>query len=114
MKERILVVDDEPKIVKLARDYLERAGFAVLTAADGQEAVDLLKKHKDEVSVAMLDAVMPRLGGKDAYDQMQRIRNEWQSGSNASVFVAKARQTLLDPAGKRGYEKRFSAKLASV
>ena len=39
MNEMILVVDDEPKIVKLARDYLERGGFRVIAAGDGQTAL---------------------------------------------------------------------------
>ena len=39
MNETILVIDDEPKIVKLARDYLERGGYRVVTAAEGTTAV---------------------------------------------------------------------------
>ena len=39
MNETILVIDDEPKIVKLARDYLERGGFRVVTAAEGTTAL---------------------------------------------------------------------------
>jgi len=42
----ILVVDDEPKIVQLVRDYLERAGYAVRTAGDGKAALALARQER--------------------------------------------------------------------
>ena len=48
LMKTILVVDDEPKIVALARDYLEHAGFGVLTAADGASALETVRRrHPD-------------------------------------------------------------------
>ena len=44
MNALVLVVDDEPKIVKLARDYLEGAGFGVISAGDGQTALALARR----------------------------------------------------------------------
>ena len=43
--QTVLVVDDEPKIVQLARDYLEHAGFAVLTAGDGASSLHAVRKR---------------------------------------------------------------------
>ncbi len=59
----ILVVDDEPKIVQLARDYLEHAGFAVIVAADGPTA--LHAAHSSKPDLIVLDLGLPQLDGLD-------------------------------------------------
>jgi len=59
----ILVVDDEPKIVQLARDYLEHAGFAVLAASDGPTALQAARASKPDLIV--LDLGLPQLDGLD-------------------------------------------------
>jgi len=60
---KILVVDDEPKIVQLARDYLEHAGFAVVVAHDGQAALAAARAQKPDLVV--LDLGLPELDGLD-------------------------------------------------
>ena len=85
--QTILVVDDEPKIAQLARDYLEHAGFAVLTAGDGQSALQAARtRHPDLV---VLDLGLPALDGLDV------IRALRASGSTPIVVVT-ARDTELD------------------
>jgi DNA-binding response OmpR family regulator len=59
----ILIVDDEQKIVQLARDYLEHAGFAVLTAYDGPTALQAARSSKPDLIV--LDLGLPQLDGLD-------------------------------------------------
>ena len=59
----ILVVDDEPKIVQLARDYLEHAGFTVIVAADGPTALHATRSSKPDLIV--LDLGLPQLDGLD-------------------------------------------------
>jgi len=59
----ILVVDDEPKIVELARAYLEHAGFAVVSASDGTEA--LTRARSDRPDLIVLDLGLPKLDGLD-------------------------------------------------
>ena len=59
----ILVVDDEPKIVGLARDYLEHAGFSVVSASDGSEA--LARARADHPDLIVLDLGLPKLDGLD-------------------------------------------------
>ncbi|HEX2627126.1 MAG TPA: response regulator transcription factor [Candidatus Limnocylindrales bacterium] len=85
--QTILVVDDEPKIAQLARDYLEHAGFAVLTAADGPSALHAARtRHPDLV---VLDLGLPGLDGLDV------IRALRAAGSTPIVVVT-ARDTELD------------------
>lgn len=70
MNMLILVVDDEPKIVKLARDYLERGGFRVVTAADGQTALAIARHERPDLVV--LDLNLPGLDGLDVCRALRR------------------------------------------
>lgn len=70
----VLVADDEEAIRGIARAALERAGFAVLTAADGRECVEVLRQRQEEIDVVVLDLTMPILGGTDALRELHAIR----------------------------------------
>jgi two-component system alkaline phosphatase synthesis response regulator PhoP len=70
MNELILVVDDERKIVKLARDYLERGGFQVLTAADGVTALATARHERPDLVV--LDLNLPGMDGLDVCRALRR------------------------------------------
>jgi two-component system alkaline phosphatase synthesis response regulator PhoP len=70
MNELILVVDDERKIVKLARDYLERGGFQVLTAADGVTALATARHERPDLVV--LDLNLPAMDGLDVCRALRR------------------------------------------
>jgi DNA-binding response OmpR family regulator len=83
----VLVVDDEPKIVQLARDYLEHAGFDVQTAGDGASALQVARVREPDLIV--LDLGLP---GLDGLEVMRSIR---ASGSTP-IVVLTARDTELD------------------
>ncbi len=61
-KIKILVVDDESRMRKLVRDFLEREGFRVLEAGDGEEAMELFYQDKD-IALLILDVMMPKMDG---------------------------------------------------
>jgi two-component system alkaline phosphatase synthesis response regulator PhoP len=71
--ETILVVDDEPKIVKTARAYLESAGFRVVTADDGQMALTVYRREKP--ALVILDLGLPRMDGLDVARTLRRDSN---------------------------------------
>src|SRR6476619_2256471 len=83
----ILVVDDEPRIAQLARDYLEHAGFAVRIAATGEAAVQAVRRDRPDLVV--LDLGLP---GLDGLDVTRAIRRE----SNLRVIMLTARDDELD------------------
>ena len=87
MSRTILVVDDEPRIVELARDYLEHAGFRVITANDGRAALDVARHHRPDLIV--LDLGLPGLDGLDVTRELRR------DGSIPIVMVT-ARDDELD------------------
>ena len=66
----ILVVDDELRIAEIARDYLERAGFSVVTAADGVRALEIARAEPP--ALVVLDLKLPRLGGLDVAQALRR------------------------------------------
>ena len=63
MTQLILVVDDEPKIVRLARDYLEKNNFRVVTAGDGQSALTTARREKPDLII--LDLMLPNIDGRE-------------------------------------------------
>ena len=83
----VLVVDDEPGIVELARDYLEHAGFGVITATDGPSALTAVRLRKPDVLV--LDLGLP---GMDGLDVARTIRRD----STLPIIMLPARDDELD------------------
>jgi DNA-binding response OmpR family regulator len=87
MTHTILVVDDEARIAKLVRDYLERAGFGVLTARDGETALTLARREQPDLII--LDLMLP---GVDGLDVCRRLRQE----SGVPIIMLTARVEEAD------------------
>jgi len=83
----ILVVDDEPQIVRLVRDYLERAGFRVQVAGGGKPALTLIRTEKPDMVI--LDLGLPDLDGLDVTREIRKI-------SNAPIIMLTARSKETD------------------
>jgi PAS domain S-box-containing protein len=69
-EETILLAEDDEAIRKLTENILRSYGYEVLAARDGEEAVDVFRRRGKEIAMAVLDMVMPKKGGKPAYDEM--------------------------------------------
>jgi len=87
MNETVLVVDDEQKILKLARDYLETAGYQVKTAADGKTALAIARREKPDLVV--LDLMLP---GMDGWDVCRALRRD----SDVPIIMLTARVDEAD------------------
>ncbi|MBN1486166.1 MAG: response regulator transcription factor [Anaerolineae bacterium] len=70
--QTILVVDDEPHIIEVVRDYLKQSGYRVLTASDGQTALTLARHEHPDLMV--LDLMLP--GGLDGFDVCRHVRQD--------------------------------------
>lgn len=73
-KPTILVADDEPMLLHLARKVLEKAGYDVVTAANGADATEVFAQSPEAFEAVILDLQMPVLGGLEAWQQMERLR----------------------------------------
>ncbi len=86
----ILVVDDDAKIVRLVRTYLERDGFAVVTAADGPAALDAIERHRP--ALVVLDLMLPGLDGRAV---IRAVRRDDEAGATP-ILILSARGSTLD------------------
>jgi two-component system, OmpR family, alkaline phosphatase synthesis response regulator PhoP len=87
MNELILVIDDEPKIVKLARDYLEQSGFRVAVAGDGTSGIAAARQERPDLIV--LDLNLP---GSDGLDVCRVLRRD----SDVPIIMLTARAEETD------------------
>ncbi len=96
----ILVVDDELKIVQLARDYLEHAGFSVLTAHDGDSALATVRAAKP--NLVILDLGLPKMDGLEA---TRRMKSLYPTASVVMISVYDNDAYIIDAirAGAAGY-----------
>jgi CheY-like chemotaxis protein len=71
--ETILVVDDEDPVRDLAHRTLSRAGYRVLTAVDGPQALELYRENGDDISLVILDLIMPSMGGAECLAELLKL-----------------------------------------
>jgi DNA-binding response OmpR family regulator len=86
----ILVVDDDAKIVRLVRTYLERDGYRVVTAADGPAALDAIERHRP--ALVVLDLMLPELDGRAV---IRAVRRDDEAAATP-ILVLSARGTTID------------------
>ncbi len=72
--ETILIADDEELVREAAREVLTKIGYKVKAVTDGKEAVQCMKAFKDDIDLALLDLIMPQMGGVAAAGQIRKIR----------------------------------------
>ena len=86
----ILVVDDDAKIVRLVRTYLERDGFSVVTAADGPAALDAIETNRP--ALVVLDLMLPELDGRAV---IRAVRRDDEAGTTP-ILILSARGSIVD------------------
>jgi len=72
--ETILLAEDEESVRRLMKEVLEEDGYKVIEAADGEEAVNKFMENKDRIDILLLDVVMPKMNGREAYERIKRIK----------------------------------------
>ena len=90
--ETILVAEDEESLQRLLKGMLTGLGYKVILARDGEAAVETYSNHRDQIDLVILDMVMPRMSGGEAYERIRRL------GSHVPVifmtgYSAETRQT---------------------
>ena len=88
MNIKILVVDDESRMRKLVKDFLARAGYTVLEAGDGMEAMDVFYEEKD-IALVILDVMMPKMDG-------WQVCREMRESSKVPIIMLTARSEERD------------------
>jgi two-component system, cell cycle sensor histidine kinase and response regulator CckA len=103
--ETVLIIEDERYLVPLLKEILSRQHYKVLTALDGDEAVEVYYAHKKEIDVVLLDVGLPKISGVDVFLKIKR------ENPNVRVVVMTG---YLDPKLKTKFSqigvKRFLSK----
>ncbi|MGD8612474.1 MAG: PAS domain S-box protein [Desulfobacterales bacterium] len=73
-RETVLLVDDEDMIIDVGTRMLKKLGYRVFIARDGKEAIEIFKKHPEEIDLVVLDMIMPKMGGGETYDRIKKIK----------------------------------------
>ena len=95
---KILLAEDEQEVREVAREFLESAGYLVLEARDGAEAMRLAAEHKGEIDLLISDMVMPGMTGQELARRVRESRPDLQAifMSGYSEYAA-AGATNMDP-----------------
>ncbi len=95
--ETILVGEDYDDLREIMKTLLESAGFTVIEAVDGNDAVRKFMENRDSINLLVLDVVMPGKNGRDAYDEISRIRPGirvlFSSGYTGDVVISRGVRT---------------------
>ena len=108
--ETVLVVEDEPALLTMAKMMLEKLGYRVLAAGTPGEAIGLAEEHASEIHLLITDVVMPEMNGRDLAERLQSLypgmKILFMSGYTANVI---AHRGVLDE-GMNFIQKPFSMK----
>lgn len=94
--EVILFAEDEAQQLKYMRRLLEREGYRVLGAQDGVEAVELHRRHSNEIDLVVLDLRLPKLSGWDAFQEMKREDPRLKALVASAYVTPEVRSALED------------------
>lgn len=81
--ETVLLVDDDPAVRESIRNVLEFAGYKVIEASNGEEAIEIYKNKMNEISLVITDLIMPRMNGRVLYDKIMELNH-----SQRIVFIS--------------------------
>ncbi len=88
--ETILIVEDDAQVRTFMREVLLKAGYSIIEAVDGEDALRVFHDNKDGIHLLLLDVIMPKKNGKDFYDEIKKTRSDMKaifvSGYSAHVI----------------------------
>jgi two-component system, cell cycle sensor histidine kinase and response regulator CckA len=109
-KETLLVADDHEGIQEMVRTALEGCGYRVLLATNGEEAIHIFEEHSSEISLVVLDMVMPRIGGLEAAKRMRQIQPDLPVIFTTGYSAEHGALTTVIETGGAVVEKPFDPK----
>lgn len=106
---KVLLVDDVPLNLQIAQALLENSNFEVLTAGDGEQAVEQYKAHKDSIDIILMDCLMPKMDGYEATRCIRKIEEETQDQRTPIIaLTANAIEHVLEDCQKAGMDNCLS------
>lgn len=111
--ETILVVEDDKELRETVSDLLRFLGYRIFTAPDGEDGVRLFQEHRWEIDLVLLDAVMPRKNGFEAYKEMDLMRPGLPSLFVTGYNAARGRNDIEDAGSPGVLHKPYSIEMLS-
>jgi PAS domain S-box-containing protein len=88
--ETIMIVEDDVQVRNFMKEVLLKAGYSIIEAVDGEDALRVFHDNKDGIHLLLLDVIMPRKNGKDFYDEIKKTRTDMKvifvSGYSAHII----------------------------
>jgi CheY-like chemotaxis protein len=109
--ESVLLVDDEEIVIGVGKQMLERLGFSVITARNGQEAVDVYKNSPDDIDLVLLDMIMPGLEAGDTYDKLKAINPAIKVILSSGYSLDQKAGAIIDRGCNGFIQKPFNMKI---
>jgi len=106
--ETILLVDDEEVVLTVTKEILENLGYIVLPASSGQAAISLFRKKHQEISLVILDMIMPDLKGSQTYDQLKEIESKVKVLLSSGYSIDGQAAQLIDKGCKAFIQKPYT------
>ncbi|MEW6349338.1 MAG: response regulator [Thermodesulfobacteriota bacterium] len=108
--ETILLVDDDELIRQLGSRILQRGGYAVIEASNGKEALDVYRSRGKEISLVVLDLIMPEMGGVECLQELLKIGLDVKVVIASGFSAEKHTRDLLHSGAKGFVNKPFNMK----
>jgi len=102
---RILLVDDEDMVRKLASAMLRALGYEVVTAANGKEAVDAYRDFGEKIDLVIIDMIMPQMGGRECFRQLKELDPDVRAILSTGYGLDDKAQQILDD-GVQGFVQK--------
>ena len=106
--QTVLLVDDEIFILQMTASVLEASGYRVLTARDGAAAISMFARHHDEISVVLLDMMMPGIDGLQTINELRRLDSEVPLIACSGLRTSQRESEVLERGAKAFLPKPYS------
>jgi len=110
-KETILLVDDEPKVLDICERFLRSLDYSVLTAKNGQEALETYEKNKPNVDIVVIDMIMPGMNGRELFEQLKAKDPSLRALVSTGYSLEGAVSDLMTQGCKGYIQKPFSIRV---
>ncbi len=91
--ETILIGEDDTQVRNLMKEILSNAGYQIIEAVDGDDAIEVFNKNKDSIHLLILDVIMPKKNGKEVYAEIKKVKSDikviFVSGYSADIIHKK-------------------------
>ncbi len=109
--EAVLLVDDEEIVVGVGKQMLQKLGYTVLIARNGQEAVDVFKKNPNDVGLVLLDMIMPGMEAGETYDQLKALNPAIKVLLSSGYFLDQNASAMIERGCNGFIQKPFNMKI---